>query len=40
MINEGHSWRDLREMTFRQLDLFAEKMNERNERIARALKRR
>ena len=38
MINEGWSWRDLQALTFRQLDLFAAKMNERNERLAKALK--
>lgn len=39
MISEGWSWGDLQTLTFRQLDLFAEKMNDRNERIAKAIKR-
>jgi hypothetical protein len=38
MINEGWSWGDLKSLTFRQLDLFAEKMNERNEELARKMK--
>ncbi len=38
MINEGWTWADLRSLTFRQLDLFAEKMNLRNEKMSKAMK--
>lgn len=40
MINEGWTWGDLLSLTFPQLNLFAKKMNERNEKIARAMKQR
>jgi hypothetical protein len=39
MIHEGWSWTDLQDLTFPQLNLFADKMNERNEKLARAMKR-
>jgi hypothetical protein len=36
MISEGWTWADLQSLTFPQLNLFADKMNERLEAIAKA----
>jgi hypothetical protein len=38
MIHEGWSWSDLQDLTFPQLNMFADLMNERLEQIARASK--
>lgn len=38
MIHEGWTWADLQSLTFPQLNLFADKMNERNEKLAKAMK--
>lgn len=37
MINQGWTWTDLQTLTFPQLNLFADKMAERNERLRREL---
>jgi hypothetical protein len=39
MINQGWTWADLQTLTFRQLNLFSQKMNERIEKEIKAMKR-